>query len=173
MKLFLVAFLMFTIPPREDVSSSGEKMEWKDLSTVSVQLKADSKPVLIDLFTSWCYWCKVMDKKTYSDKNVIHYLKENFYSVKLNAETKETINWNGKEFKYNLNYKCNDFALYATQGQLSFPTTVIIPEVGSDPIAIAGFMEPQEMEAVLKYFGSGAYKKENFQTYQSKFSSTW
>ena len=172
MKLFLVAFLIFTVPQTK-VEATGEKMEWQELSHVSQQLKTESKPVLIDLYTSWCYWCKVMDKKTYSDKNVIQYLKANFYSVKLNAETRETVKWNGKEFDYSFNYKCNEFALYATQGQLAFPTTVIIPEAGSDPVAIGGYLDPQEMESILKYFGSGSFKSESFQTYQANFKSTW
>ena len=31
-----------------------------------------------------------------------------------------------------------------------------------DPISIPGFMEPKEIEPILKYFGDGAYKTQSF-----------
>ena len=44
----------------------------------------EDKIILIDAYTDWCGWCKVMDKKTYTQASVIEYLNENFVCVKLN-----------------------------------------------------------------------------------------
>jgi thioredoxin-related protein len=41
------------------------------------------------------------------------------------------------------------------------------------PAAIPGFMEPKEIEVILKYFGEGIYKKQNFNVYSANFKATW
>ena len=152
---------------------NDEKILWLKLDEVSTKVKEQNKPVLIDLYTDWCYWCKVMDKKTYSKAKVIQYINEHFYSAKINAETKDALNWNNKTYMYNNNYRINDFAMFVTSGQLSFPTTVIITDENAVPIPVAGFMEAKELELILRYFGDGDYKTKTFPEYQKTFRSSW
>lgn len=154
-------------------TGSIEKIKWLKMDEVSVKLKEQNKPVLIDLYTDWCYWCKVMDKKTYTNSKVIDYINEHFYSAKVNAEGKDAVNWKEKTYNYNNQYKINEFALYLTYGQTSFPTTVIIADENSAPIPVAGYMEPKELEKILKYFGEGAYKTMNFPQFEKTFKSSW
>lgn len=151
----------------------AEGTQWMSLKDAELSLGKQNRPVLIDLYTDWCGWCKVMDKKTYSNKNVAAYLSEKFYTVKVNAESQEAINWKGKSYAFNSRYKTNDFAIYLTRGQLSYPTTVIIPADGSEPQAIPGFLEPKDFELIVKYFGEGHYGKTPFPDYQKGFKATW
>ncbi|HEY8659766.1 MAG TPA: DUF255 domain-containing protein [Hanamia sp.] len=153
--------------------SAKEKINWLSIDELNLKLKTESKPVLIDLFTNWCYWCKVMDKKTYNNPKVISYINEHFYAVKLNAETKDAIVWNNKDYQYNSQSKLNDFTMYVTQGDVGFPTTVIFPEVKKQPASVPGFMEPKDIESILKYFGEGNYKTQNFKEFSANFKSTW
>jgi thioredoxin-related protein len=152
---------------------SVESTQWISLKEAETRLGSEKRPVLIDLYTDWCGWCKVMDKKTYANKQVAAYLAEKFYTVKVDAESKEAISWKGKAYAFNARYKTNDFAIFLTRGQLSYPTTVIIPADGSEPQAIPGFLEPKDFEMIVKYFGEGHYGKTPFPEYQRSFKGSW
>ena len=102
----------------------------------------------------------------------IGYLGQKFYTVKVNAEGRNDISWNGKTYAFNKDYKAHDFAIYLTNGQLSYPTTVVIP-VDGEPQAIPGYLAPDEFELIAKYFGEGNFGKVAFDEYQKKFKSSW
>ena len=148
------------------------KLTWMSLGDAADSLQKEKRPVLIDLYTDWCGWCKVMDKKTYTDKHVNEYVQQKFYPVKVDAESRHNITWNGKTYSFNANARTNDFAIWLTNGQLSYPTTVIIPP-GGEPQAIPGYLAPNELELIVKYFGEGNYGKVSFQDYQKTFKSSW
>ncbi|MBY0536664.1 MAG: DUF255 domain-containing protein [Chitinophagaceae bacterium] len=167
----LTIFSVFLLSMKKDKAPSGT--QWMTLAMAEDSLKVAKRPVLIDLYTDWCGWCKVMDKKTYSNKNVAAYIASKFYAVKVNAESRTAFTWMGKSYNYNERYRTNDFAMFLTQGQLSYPTTVIIPTDGSEPQAIPGYLETKDFELILTYFGEGHYGKIPFQQYQQQFKSSW
>jgi thioredoxin-related protein len=150
-----------------------EQVRWLTLKEAEKRLETERKPVLIDLYTDWCGWCKVMDKQTYSHDEVVKYINEHFIPVKLDAETKEVLSWKGKSFRYDQNYRVNSYALFLTGGQLSFPTTVFLPADGSEPQPVPGFLEPKDIEVILKYFGEGQYGKTPFKEYFKNFFTSW
>ncbi len=151
----------------------AEKLKWMTLKEAQEAMLKEKKPILIDLYTDWCGWCKVMDKKTYTNAKVIAYLQQNFYPVKLNAESREAIKWNEKTYNFNSANRTNDFAVFLTYGQLSYPTTVIIPTDNSGPQPVPGYLEPKELELIVRYFGDGKYGKQPFAEYQKAFKSEW
>ncbi len=172
MKLGLIACL-FILCSAKVTNTRHDKPDWMSIYELTDRIKSDPRPVLIDLYTNWCYWCKVMDKKTYNNSKVISYINDHFYPVKLDAETRESIQWNKKAYGFNDNYKVNDFTMYVTSGQPGFPTTVIFTDENSEPVSIQGFLAPKEIEPILKYFGEGAYKKQTYTEFKSGFKSTW
>ncbi|HEV9037322.1 MAG TPA: DUF255 domain-containing protein [Puia sp.] len=154
------------------VPTGRESISWMTIEQAETQLHQQQKPILIDLYTSWCGWCRQMDRKTYSNKKVAQYLSDKFYTVKIDAETKATISWQGKTYTFDPQYRCNEFAVYLSHGQLEFPTTVIIAP-GEAPQAIPGYLEPKDMEMLVKYYGEGVYKTRGFDEYAKGFHATW
>ena len=168
-----IALVVLLVSARKPVSYAAPRaISWLTVDEAAAKLQEAPKPVLIDLYTTWCGWCKQMDRKTYSNKQVAQYLTDKFYTVKLDAETHSTVNWQGKSYAFDPQYRCNLFAVYLSHGRLEFPTTIIITP-GDAPQAIPGFMEPDELEAVVKYFGEGAYKTQGFDGWLQHFKKTW
>lgn len=150
-----------------------ESLKWLSLEEAEAAMKIKKKAVLIDLYTDWCGWCKVMDKKTYTNPEVIKYIEENFYPVKIDAETKKSLTWKDKTYSYDQKYRVNTFALYLTNGQLSFPTTIVLPADDAAPQIIPGYLKVPEMELVLRYFGDNHFGKTPFESYRNSFSASW
>src|SRR5436190_11818616 len=62
--------------------------------------KKDKKQIFIDVYTTWCGPCKMMDKYTFADSAVAIILNTHFYPVKLNAEQREDIKFDNNTFKF-------------------------------------------------------------------------
>ena len=170
--LFILALIVlitgsFIASPKEN------SVHWLTVEQAQAAYQNNPKPFLIDIYTSWCYWCKVMDKQTYSTDSVANYINEHYYAVRIDAETKDSIEWRGKKFGYKTEYKANEFAAVMLNGQMSFPTTIFIADINAQPAALPGYLKPSEFEPPLTYFGSGAYKTQSFVDYAKTFSAKW
>lgn len=68
-------------------STNGIRFENSDLlSDVLEKAEKKGKLVFLDMYTTWCVPCKVMDEEVFTDKNVIKILNDNFISFKVDAE---------------------------------------------------------------------------------------
>lgn len=68
-------------------------IKWLTMEQAYKASRTLDKPIFIDVYTSWCGWCKRMDQTTFRDPVVANYINTNFYPVKFNAETNDTINF--------------------------------------------------------------------------------
>ena len=154
-------------------ADDSKEIHWMSLDDVQVAMKKEPRKVWIDVYTGWCGWCKRMDKTTFEDPNVIKYMNEHIYAVKLDAEQKDDIRFMGKMFHYNPEHKVNEFAEQILQGRLSYPTGVFMEEGFQNVIPIPGYQDVPGMEMILKYLVNGTYKTTQFDQYQKAFKPTW
>ena len=90
-------FISISLIGQKEKNNKGP-INWLTLEEADSLYEIQKRPIFIDVFTDWCGWCKRMDATTFKDPNIAAYLNTNFYSVKLNAETNETITFNGKTY---------------------------------------------------------------------------
>ncbi len=155
-------------------SANNKEIHWiTDINELQAKMKANPKKVYMDVYTGWCGWCKKMDATTFSNPDLIKYMNNNFYAVKLDAERQDVINFLGKEYHYEPQYKANTFAVELMQGKMSYPTTIIMLENFQSPTPIPGYMTVPQIEYVLSYFGDNAYKHVKWDEYQKTYHPTW
>lgn len=148
-------------------------IRWMTLPEVEAAVKKNPKKVFIDVYTDWCGWCKVMDKKTFSNKEVAKYMNEHYYAVKFNAERKDTVDFMGKKYGFVPQYRSNQLAAELMQGRMSYPTFVILDENLQTPIPVPGYQNVPTMEKILKYIATNTYKTVQFPEYEKTFVATW
>ncbi len=57
--------------------------KWADAITMAAP---EQRLIMVDAYTDWCGWCKVMDKKTFTDPRVAGLLNSRFIAVKKEME---------------------------------------------------------------------------------------
>lgn len=149
-----------------------EKINWISFAEMQAAYAKDPKPILVDLYTDWCGWCKVMDKSTYGNEKVAAYINQHYYAVKFNAESKEKIIFNNKEYSYNSEMRTNDLALHLSFGDRSYPNTVFLGSINDRPAPLAGYLKPKEIEAPLRYFAERK-GEETFVEFNQKMKPGW
>lgn len=152
-----------------------QTVKWHTFEEAMELNKTNPKKVLIDFYTDWCGWCKVMDKNTFANPNIATFINQNFYAVKFNAETKDTVEYKGKKYfnKGNGNRSANDLTVELLRGQLSYPTIVYLDERSDLITPVPGYMTAEQIEPVLLFFSNDIYKQLTFDKFKEYFEKTF
>jgi len=160
--LILLSFLFISnLTSQKAEITISTHIQWMNLEEAAQQAKNEAKPILIDVYTDWCKWCKVMDQNTFQDPEIIKYINENFYAVKLNAEEKKSLNFNGQEYKYVQGSRrgMNTITVELLGNRPSYPSLILLDENLGRKIVLKGF---QKKEALLPVLSK--YVKDNLLT---------
>lgn len=145
-------------------------INWMTWDEMVVQREADSikKKVFIDMYTGWCGWCKKMDKSTFLDPTIVQYMNANYYAVKFDAETRDTIIFNNMTFlnsdptfvkkSPNSRGRTHWFAHSLLDGKLSYPSYVILDENFVRVTILSGYKQPEALIGNLIFFAKDEYK---------------
>lgn len=139
----------------------SEKINWVTLEEADNLRQKEPRKILIDVYTDWCGWCKRMDATTFRDPELVKYVNENYYAVKLDAEQKEPITIGGKTYEYDPNVGrrgVHKIAEELLQGRMSYPTIVFLDERMNMIQPLPGFRKADEMQPILEYLATEAYK---------------
>jgi len=126
---------------------TAAELTFYDWNTGYLKAKRLNKILLVDVYTDWCYYCKVMDKNTYSDKTVIDSLNKNFVCVKFNPEIKnDSLVFDATV----VNNKALLTFLFDNRSN-GFPTTTfwINPSKSEKLEVVPGYMEPKAFIGLL------------------------
>ncbi|UJH68841.1 thioredoxin family protein [Allomuricauda sp. SCSIO 65647] len=97
---FLLGILLLLAPlflPTE-ISAQEKEIQWLSFEQLEDSLNVKPKKVFITFYADWCTYCKKMDHAAFKDSKVISKLHAEYYAVKMNAETTDSIQFDGKLF---------------------------------------------------------------------------
>lgn len=164
--LFVTSFLVANNP-------SPEKINWISFEKAIELNKTNPKPILIDVYTDWCGWCKRMDAATYDNKTIATYINKNFYAVKFDAEQKEAITFKGQTFNYQKSGRSgvHELAYALLQGKMSYPSTVFLDKKANYIEAVPGYLDPKKMEKITAFMAKEVYANKDWATFEKEFKS--
>jgi thioredoxin-like negative regulator of GroEL len=142
--LSILAVLVFVISCGSEKPVPA-KIEFQTDLDVARELARDSdSPMIIDFYTDWCRWCKVLDTVTYVDPLVKGMSRDNIF-VKINAEVDTAL--------------AQEFAISG------FPTIVITKPDGEEIDRIWGYLPPTDFYNQVQLYLQG---KETLDDYLSR-----
>ena len=159
----LCVLVAFTTRPKTSTPGSTA-LKWYTWEEAAALNKTKPRKIFVDVFTDWCGWCKRMDKSTFVDEKVAAYLSANFYPVKLNAEQREDILFNGETFKFveTGNGKgVNTLAYALLDGKMGYPSMVYLNEKYERIMISPGYKEATDMIKELTFAAEKKYKTTN------------
>ena len=147
-------------------TTKHKEVEWLTLQEAFNRTQKEPRKTIVDVYTAWCGWCKVMDKQTYTNPEVIDYLNNNFYMVKLDAESRQDIVVGGAKYVFDEKSGANQAALALLQGKMSYPTTVFLDDKYNMIQPLPGYMDAKAFHQIVTYLGGDYHKKEPFDKYK-------
>ena len=96
--LMIVSTASFSQEKKATKLEDNKEIKWISFLDAVALNKKQPKKMIIDVYTDWCGWCKTMDRTTFKNKDVVHYINQYFYAVKFDAESKDTIKFDDKIF---------------------------------------------------------------------------
>ncbi|MBQ5576603.1 MAG: thioredoxin family protein, partial [Bacteroidales bacterium] len=149
MKKILIAVILIICGFKSQAQEDLGPIEWISFEEAEKRDSVESRPFLIDVYTDWCGWCKRMMATTFQNQALAQYINKNFYCVRFDAETKDTVKFHGKE--WTSDGRVNKLAYMLMGDRLSYPTIVYIDR-GKRINPIPGYMQVKDIEPILVYF---------------------
>lgn len=175
MKRILIVLAVLSFGVLSNFAQTTETLKWYTMQEAIALNKKTPKKILVDVFTDWCGWCKVMDKNTFQHSTIAAIVEKYFYAVKFNAEKGDSVVYKGTTYKLNIinNRGYHDFTGVLMNGQSSgYPTICYMDEDLNVIQSISGYQTADQIEPILEFFGSNSYKTTDWETFTKGFKST-
>jgi thioredoxin-related protein len=133
------------------------KLDWLALDAAVGKAKSQNKHVIVNVYTTWCGYCRLMDKQTFGDQEVAAHLRENFVLAKVNGESSSKVHWQGQEMTE------REFA--RAVGVTGFPATYFLKPNAEMLGGVSGYIRTPEFLIYAKYVSTKWYEKGKIQQY--------
>ncbi|WP_417884702.1 thioredoxin family protein [Zunongwangia sp.] len=84
--------------PSLSFGQKNEAINWLTFEKLEDSLSVKPKKTFLYFYADWCVYCKKMDRNTFKNTEIIEKLNTDFYAVKMNAESTDTISFEGQKF---------------------------------------------------------------------------
>ena len=74
----IVAFILATT-----ATLQAQEIKWMTFDQAIAAQKKKPKKIFIDVYTNWCGPCKMLANNTFKNKDLVNYVNDNYYAVKL------------------------------------------------------------------------------------------
>ena len=147
-----VFFAILLLAAGTQITSASESSSWIGFDDGLAKAQKENKSILVDFYTDWCHWCKVMDEKTFNESTVKGKLEERFVTVRLNAEDKNsTASYKGDSY--------TNVQLTQAFGVTGFPTLAFLDPGGEIITTVPGYVPAETFLHILNFIDQKMYEK--------------
>ncbi len=161
-----------TYPEGQKYSMTRSVVKWLTLEEALAKNEKEPRKIFLDFNVSWSIGSTMMLMTTYNHEVIGKYLNEKFYPVKINALTRDTLNFGAEYVNTGKHPSYHQLPYAMLQGKMKFPATIILDENNKMINLVQAYLTPEAIEPILKYFGENAYKKTAWVDYFKSFEGT-
>ena len=151
-------------------TATDTAVNWLTLDEAMRLQKQNPKKIFVEVYATWCGWCRKMEGN-FTNPVIATYINNNYYPVKLNAETRDALMFKGRSYKFinEGNFHVNELALFLLDYKQSYPGVVFLNEQGDKINCSNGYMDAIMVENLANYYGSNAYREMSFAQFEETF----
>ena len=136
-----------------------DEINWILYDTGLVAAGSEDKHIIVNFTTSWCGWCKKMEKETFSKRDVIQLITDNFIAVKVDGNSRKELNIEG--------FKITEKNLTKREfGVSGFPSFCFLTSDGTKLGCLPGYKDKKTMVQLLTYVKDEKYDTTKTQSSQ-------
>ncbi|HRE40477.1 MAG TPA: DUF255 domain-containing protein [Ignavibacteria bacterium] len=157
-KLLILIFALFSFA---NLSFSQTAYNFND---GLAQGKSQNKKILIEIYVTDNTWVDKMNE-TYKNPDVMNLMNSNFIFVRLDGNSSDKYNYNGKDMTGSEIAKSFETMSYPTHVFLNPDGTVIsFVYNGNKSVSVPGYIDAEDFKNVLEYFRDGKYSSTDLST---------
>lgn len=132
-----------------------EGITWLSYDEGLARANKEGKHILIDFYTTWCGWCKKMDRSTFQDDAVVDFVSNNMVAIKVNAESPKLVTHGDSQISERILSR----DVFGARG---FPTYFFLNPQGKALFKISGYRDATDFLQLVEYVGESHYKSTSF-----------
>ncbi len=145
-----IAVLVNWSGPGTNLYAQSAGVNWLSFAQLEDSMRVQPKRILVQVYTDWCSYCKLAERKTFKNPEVARYLNGHFYAVQLNAEGEQTVRFAGQLFGFKATGNGTGIhslavALAGQKGQVAYPAIVVLDEQYTIVSRQTGFVSPRQL----------------------------
>lgn len=172
----IVALLVLTATGCKAQNKESVSVQWTPITEAAqTNIEENEKLFFVDFSTSWCGWCKKMDRETFSDPVVASILNKFYIPIHFDAEGNDEFTWLGTDY-------LPGKVVNGRPGTHSFTRATLGTRIGYPSFAIfspdmrliqmfEGYRNSGEFSMILWYICSMDYTRYTWEQYQDIFDT--
>ena len=146
-RTLMLAALLSLVPGFASASGGRAELKWTSWDQGLKTAAASKRPMLVDVYTDWCGWCRRMDHDVYSRDDVREYLSRHFVAVRLDAESPSAVSYDSRRY--------TESSLAARFRVSGYPTTIFLKCDGTHLVNVPGYVPAEKFMKLVRYIGDG------------------
>jgi thioredoxin-related protein len=159
-------------PPGKTQIMTHLYVKWKNLNEAEAANKTEPRKMILNFYNYYRVSCSLMRTEVFNNPVIANYLNEKYYCVNIDVFTQDTLEIFGQKYiNENKPYKYHQLPIAALEGQMTFPSFIILDENGKVLEKMRQFVTPVTLETIVHYYGDNSYKTDKWDDFKTKFKS--